>query len=254
MSGDRAELPWCRVMRGWWVEVVGGVLNRRRLVGTEHLRHRRGHDCNGPRFQVVAAAMWWCRVSFGMENARDWMTLTLSAPDGAAAGPVCPASAVDLVMRPLTPDDADGLARLMLESYRGSVDDSGETLDDARKEVARLIAGDFGSMDWEASLVMKDQDELVSATIITRDRVAPPPLVAGEAFLAFSMTAPKWKRRGLARLGLVRVITMLRRRGEPRLHLVVTRANAPAVALYRDVGFVNGPIGEGSGVGRSSTL
>jgi ribosomal protein S18 acetylase RimI-like enzyme len=34
------------------------------------------------------------------------------------------------------------------------------------------------------------------------------------------------------------VIDMLRSRGEPRLHLVVTRTNEPAVALYRSLGFV----------------
>ncbi len=131
----------------------------------------------------------------------------------------------------------------MLDSYRGSVDDNGETLDDARRDVTKLIAGDFGAMDWGASIVVEAGDILSSARIVTRDRVAPPPLAPGEAFLAFSMTAPAWKRQGLARSGLSHVIELLRSRGEPRLHLVVTRTNTPAVMLYRSLGFEIGPIG-----------
>ncbi len=141
-------------------------------------------------------------------------------------------------------EDADALAQLMLDSYRGSVDDTGETLQDARGAVAQLFSGDFGAPDPELCLVVDDGTALAAATIVTRDRVAPPPLKPGEAFLAFSMTAPTWKRKGLARAGLTHVIDVLRTRGESRLHLVVTRTNEPAMRLYQSLGFVQGPIGD----------
>lgn len=174
----------------------------------------------------------------GMANARDWMTLTLSQmPTLARRGS-------DATFRALTPADAPMLALLMYESYRGTVDDAGETHDDARGEVAKLLAGDFGAVDWGASLVCASKAGLASATIITRDGVAPPPLALGEAFLAFSMTAPHAKRQGLARAGLLQAVATLRARGEHRLHLVVTRANTPALRLYESLGFVVGPIGE----------
>jgi ribosomal protein S18 acetylase RimI-like enzyme len=174
-----------------------------------------------------------------MTAPRDWLTLTIQpAPRHTELG----AAAADAGVRPFTADDAEPLARLMLESYRGSVDDSGETLDDARQAVAALIKGEFGTVDWSASVLVEREGVIASATIVTRDRVAPPPLTAGEAFLAFSMTAPAWKRQGLARAGLTHVIELLRQRGEPRLHLVVTRTNTPAVALYRTLGFQNGPL------------
>lgn len=170
------------------------------------------------------------------------MTLTIHPLEGGTAPPVGAALAG---VRPFVPEDAEGLARLMLDSYRGTVDDDGETLDDARSTVAALIAGDFGALDRAASVVVEREGGLVSATIITRDRVAPPPLTAGggEAFLAFSMTAPAWKRRGLARASLMHVVGLLHRRGEPRVHLVVTRTNTPAVMLYRSLGFKDGPVG-----------
>ncbi len=164
--------------------------------------------------------------------------MTLTIPPRTHAQP--PAH---LGLRPFTPADAEPLAHLMLDSYRGSVDDNGETLDDARRDVTKLLAGEFGALDWGASTVVEGPDGLASATIVTRDRVAPPPLDPGEAFLAFSMTAPPCKRRGLARAGLTQLIATLQTRGESRLHLVVTRTNTPAVSLYRSLGFMPGPIG-----------
>lgn len=168
------------------------------------------------------------------------MTLTIPQLEGPKPSP-----GAEMIpgMRGFTAEDSERLALLLLESYRGTVDDEGETLDDARRAVASLIAGEFGAVDWAASFVVEHQGMVVSATIVTRDRVAPKPLSAGEAFLAFSMTAPEFQRRGLARAGLVRLIELLRQRDEPRLHLVVTRTNLRAVRLYRSLGFEDGPVG-----------
>lgn len=138
--------------------------------------------------------------------------------------------------------DASQLARLMLDAYAGTTDDSGESLEDAHGEIAKLFAGDFGAFDAPASLVLCREGVIASATLITRNLgVMGRPVGVGEPFLAFSMTAPRFKRQGLARAGLVCVMTRLRDRGEPRLHLVVTRANAPAVRLYQSLGFVAVP-------------
>lgn len=156
---------------------------------------------------------------------RDWMTLNLNP--AMAAPPPCPGT------RPLTTHDAAALAHLMYHAYLGTVDDAGESPDDARTEVARLFRGDFGTLD-PASLVIDLGGTLSSATIITRDKTR---FATGEPFLAFSMTAPATKRRGLARAGLHSAMHTLGSRGEPRLHLVVTRANTPALGLYQSLGF-----------------
>lgn len=161
---------------------------------------------------------------------RDWMTARLAdrrdEPEVAACALREPAGA-----------DAEMLAVLMLESYRGTVDDSGETIDDARREVGKLLGGEYGEFLPRVSLVFEDAAgagaaarELAAATLVTR--------VKGEAFVAFSMTAPAWKRRGLARAGLARVMNRLRAAGETQVSLVVTRANGAAVGLYESLGFV----------------
>jgi len=174
------------------------------------------------------------------------MTLTIRAAADSAS-PCDPKGPLPGLARTCASSDAEQLAALMLDSYRGTVDDEGETIEDARCAVAALIAGEFGAVDWDASVVFEREGRVVSAALVTRDRVAPPPLVAGEAFLAFSLTAASEKRRGLARAGVIHVVEILRRRREPRLHLVVTRANAPAVTLYRALGFETGPIAGAAG-------
>lgn len=136
--------------------------------------------------------------------------------------------------------DAAGLARLMFDAYAGTIDDAGESLEDAQREVAKLFAGEFGAFDAEASLVVEraGTGTLASATLITRNTGSMKgPIGVGEAFLAFSMTAPAFKRQGLARAGLIAVMARLQQRGEARLHLVVTRGNVAAL-LYESVGFV----------------
>lgn len=155
-----------------------------------------------------------------------------------------PAAAPPVLLGARTPVSADApaLARLMLDAYAGTTDDSGESLEDAQNEVAKLFAGDFGAFDAAVSLVVQRDSTLASATLVTRSKgTMGGPSGVGEAFLAFSMTAPTFKRLGLARAGLTTVMARLRDRGEHRLHLVVTRANHPAVTLYQSLGFVAVP-------------
>ncbi len=157
---------------------------------------------------------------------RDWMTCNLHLP-------IPLARVVNVTPRTVTPDDAEPLARLMLDAYRGTVDDGGESLDDARSEVRKLLAGEFGAFDADHSTLWFGPETLDAATIITRTRGSTP-----DPFLAFSMTATHAQRRGLARAGLIGAMRQLRAVGHARLHLVVTRANTRAVNLYRSCGFV----------------
>jgi hypothetical protein len=141
-----------------------------------------------------------------------------------------PSPGLDATARPVRADDANCLADLMLDSYRGSIDDGGETLDDAKAEVARLLAGEYGAFDFEASEVIERDGRLVSATLVTR--------YEGTPLIAFSMTASEWKRRGLARGGLLRTMDRLRKASQPQVSLAVTKGNVPAEALYVSLGFV----------------
>ncbi len=145
----------------------------------------------------------------------------------------------DAQSRAPTGNDITALAALMLAAYRGTTDDAGETLEDAVAEVTRLYGNAYGTFDLAASVVVGNEGALVAATLITRFQ--------DEPFVAFSMTHPMWKRRGLARAGLLRAMQHLRTAGETRLRLMVTGGNSPAEALYESLGFID-PNATGDGI------
>jgi RimJ/RimL family protein N-acetyltransferase len=125
--------------------------------------------------------------------------------------------------------DAAAIAELMLAAYRGTVDDAGEGPEEAAREVARLFVGDFGPFDFDVSEVVVRDGVVVAATLVTE--------YEGLPLIAFSMTAPAWKRRGLARAGLVRAMARLRAAGRERVDLAVTATNTPSRRLYESLGF-----------------
>ena len=134
-------------------------------------------------------------------------------------------------VRPVTSEDLEALADLMLLAYQGTVDYDGESREEALVEVRRTLEGDYGSLLFPASLVIERGERLASVTLVT---------LHGEPlrpFLAFSMTHPEEKRQGLAAGLLRRTVNRLLEEGYEELYLVVTRSNHPAVRLYERLGF-----------------
>jgi ribosomal protein S18 acetylase RimI-like enzyme len=128
-----------------------------------------------------------------------------------------------------TPTDQAALAELMLAAYQGTVDDEGETPEQALAVMAQWAEGDFGQPMWAVSEVVERQGQPVAATLVTLWQDLP--------LVAFVMTHPRWQRQGLARAGLRRAMQRLSAGDETVLRLVVTASNAPAMALYEQLGF-----------------
>ncbi|MGZ8662517.1 MAG: N-acetyltransferase family protein [Actinomycetota bacterium] len=149
----------------------------------------------------------------------------------ADRAPDVPPAPEGVTFRHPSADDAEALAILMFEAYRGTIDaEPTDTLDTARGEVATTLEGGYGDLMPEASFLAEDGGRLVSASLLTRWRDHP--------LIAFTMTTPDRKGRGLSRAALVRSLAALAQAGEDHVDLAVTDGNEPAQHLYKTFGFV----------------
>jgi GNAT superfamily N-acetyltransferase len=130
---------------------------------------------------------------------------------------------------PTTADELQ-LAALMYHAYQGTVDYEGEDEAAALEEVRRTFAGQYGPFLWSASRVLEYEAMIASAALLT--------LYEGKPFVAFSMTRPEFKRRGLARACLQSAVNQLLLEGHQELRLAATLANNAAMSLYEKIGFL----------------
>jgi len=134
-----------------------------------------------------------------------------------------------VAIRPATPTDTRRLATLMVVAYAGTVDDHGQSRASHEAEARRTIAGDYGEVQWDASLLAQTaEDDCVGTTLVTRDR--------GHLLLAFALVAPEWRNQGLGTALIIRTANRLAAEGATEWTLAVTVGN-PAQRLYERLGF-----------------
>jgi len=134
-----------------------------------------------------------------------------------------------IVLRCMNADDSDALGSLMLDAYRGTVDDHGEALEWHRTEAASTMSGRFGAVLWDASLLATSGADAIGACIVTQRW--------GRPLLAFALTRPEWQRRGIGTALIARSAARLREDCYKEWTLAVTDGN-PARRLYERMGFV----------------
>jgi ribosomal protein S18 acetylase RimI-like enzyme len=132
--------------------------------------------------------------------------------------------------RTVEPSDASALGELLLAAYRGTVDDEGESKEDADAEVERVFADEYGPLLRDASFVVLDGERLVGASLVASSESRP--------LLLYLVVHPNEQRRGLGTFLVTRSANALVAAGHSELDLFVTEANDPAVTLYRKLGFV----------------
>ncbi len=154
------------------------------------------------------------------------MALPMRGPLHVFVEPPLPAG---VALRPLRPTDTARLGTLMAVAYAGTIDDHGEPPSVAAAEAQRTVAGNYGEVQWEASLLAHASgDEAVGATVVTWDR--------GHLLLAFALVAPQWRNQGLGTALIIRTANQLAARGATEWTLAVTDGN-PAQRLYERLGF-----------------
>ena len=136
-----------------------------------------------------------------------------------------PVGPLDSEVRNIRPDDLEGLAQLMLDAYRGTIDSDDETYEDAVSEV-RSFLDDEPALDH--SYVVEHDGSIVSAVLVQ--------ILDGDFFVAYVMTHPD--RKG-AHIGRRLVHHSLSRAQECRRAVFyITRGNEPSEALFASLGAV----------------
>ena len=143
--------------------------------------------------------------------------------DLPASGSITPPP--DLAVRTVVPTDLDGLAGLMLDAYRGTIDFEDESYEDAIAEVGSFFGGD---PLLQHSYLALDGDEVASAVLVLE--------YDGEPFIGYVMTLPGHKNQRLARHLVHLAMASLGDEGHARIVLYITEGNTPSERLFASVG------------------
>ena len=144
-----------------------------------------------------------------------------------------PAPSTPPASRPVRADDGPALGRLAMAAYSGGVDDPGEPEAWHVEDLTAALAGRYGRLLTPVSAVVDADDGLAAAALFTSWDDLP--------FLAFCLTHPDHRGRGLATGLITHAARVLAAEGHREVHLAVTQTN-PARALYERLGFREAPI------------
>jgi ribosomal protein S18 acetylase RimI-like enzyme len=125
--------------------------------------------------------------------------------------------------------DLIAVSRLMVDAYRGTIDDNGETLEDAIKMLQDTFAGGIGEFLEDCSFLIERDGQALACTLVTLWHDAP--------LLAEVLTHPSVQNQGLGAFLIKKSCTALRAHGYRDLTLFVTKGNLPAQHLYEKLGF-----------------
>jgi RimJ/RimL family protein N-acetyltransferase len=143
-----------------------------------------------------------------------------------------PAPDARLQLRAPRVEDAGALAELMIESYRGTIDYDGETLNDALREVQAYLAGERGGQPLlnESRLAFAGP-QLVGACLVGvwDERQS--------SLINYVMTHGAWKGQGVGKRLLAAALQALRNQGHETVRAVITEDNIPSERLLSSMGF-----------------
>ena len=132
--------------------------------------------------------------------------------------------------------DAQALATLMHEAYLGTIDDEGESPDDALTEMRGFFAGKYGAPIADACVAIERDGRLIAAALLCdwNERGA---IVAGP-LVAFTLVHPSARGQGHGIAVVSTALTHLADARWGRVYAVITLGNAPSRALFGKLGFM----------------
>ena len=150
------------------------------------------------------------------ELSREWIKMTLlELPEGSPPEEIAPG----FVLRPARPDDAEAIAELDAAAFPTPT----RTVQIEGRSLLRVL------------------EESTSARAVGFLRLRPDETSVGH--ISDVAVHPRWQRRGLGEAMLRWALGWFRGEGLRRADLTVSVDNAPAIALYRKLGFASGEMG-----------
>ena len=131
--------------------------------------------------------------------------------------------------------DGPLLGVLMYDAYHDTIDDEGESPDEAQAEIASVLGGKHGPLLEACSFVVEEGGRALGATIVTDwidERTG-----KRQPLLAFLMVHPDAAGQGMGTFLLSKSINALLTHGERELVLFVTVGNSAAQRVYQKLGF-----------------
>ncbi|USN48515.1 MAG: GNAT family N-acetyltransferase [Pseudobdellovibrionaceae bacterium] len=123
------------------------------------------------------------------------------------------------------------LGHVMYEAYLGTIDYSGESIEEAIEEVNGTLEGKYGKIINEACLQTKVEDEIASAIVCNILEKSGLPMIT------FAMTKAKFKGKGFSKKLIKEALMRLKDLGYKKCLLFVTDGNEPALSIYKKMGF-----------------
>jgi len=139
---------------------------------------------------------------------------------------VLPDQFTHIVQSAVTPrqSDRDGLAQLMLDAYRGTIDDEGETMVEALEAVDHMLAHCIA----DHSFVLKEHERPIAMSFVSivEDTYYIDPIVVG----------PSHKRQGLGRRMVETSLASIAASGVTEMGAAITDGNTPSEQLFLGLG------------------
>ena len=132
-----------------------------------------------------------------------------------------------------SPDKSDvaELAKLMLDSYHGTIDFGGETIREATKEVKSYFERTDSIQMLSCSFVALSENRIISACLISKWEKRPAPLIS------YIMTRSSFKGKGLGKALVHKSLQCIKGAGHQGVVAVVTDGNTPSERLMASLGF-----------------
>ena len=124
-------------------------------------------------------------------------------------------------------DDND-IAKLFHSGYQNSIDDEGESIDDWKKLVSKFKGNEYGELIYEATLFIKNGNNLASGIIIGKEDNKP--------YIIAITTEPNNRNKGLAS-SLIKTCAIILKEKYKEFILYVNEENTKAIELYKKLGF-----------------